>query len=550
MGPLRRWPWLAASVLLAACSEGDNLKGSFDSSFEPDPDGVAEGTLRIDVTPPAGVTDPDLRPQTHLAYPGRYAGLDVQLRPTVEVYGTLTAEIAHPWSAASVPTEILPFAGTVQASLEVSLQKASATADETGTFRMPIVADNFYGLAIVPDDASASPLVALSAVDLQLSTDLSRTLPLGTPVYGRVTDAEGLAVAGAPVRIHRSDSVNDTPSNVVHTDRTGWYTLRVAEPGTYVVEVVGGRTDEDRVLPGVQAEVVVGEEEATAYLDVGALTEVDLSGSLRDPSGGRVGDARVRATSLRLDGSDGALSLETETDENGAFTLRLLPGRWSVEYVPAYSDAPVAGPLGVQYSVAEDTSVGSVTLPGLRHVRGTVTDGQERGVGDALLTLTQTGYGRHVYSAITKADGSYDLEVPDTTYELTVFPPAAATSAVTTVVVESGEDGDVVLQQGEPVSGVLSYDGVPVQYALVEVRDARTARLLGTTTSDGEGRFAVEVVVPEVAPQDDTGSDTEGADTGDTGGTATTGTETTDTGGSDTGGSDSGGTDSGGGSAR
>jgi hypothetical protein len=133
---------------------------------------------------------------------------------------------------------------------------------------------------------------------------------------------------------------------------------------------------------------------------------------------------------------------------------------------------------------------------------------------------------------------------------MTVAPAAAGQGALTTVRVDlrSGPvDRAIPLAGGTPVTGVVTLDGAPLPYGLVEIVDPNSGALLGRTLTDSDGRYNVRVEIDDDADAgesgDDTGDDGDGSE--DTGG-GDEGDATDDTGDGDTG-SDSGdsGSDSG-----
>ncbi len=535
--------WLALSALIG-CADYD-LASKDEYTDAAAPEDFQDGTLRLDVTPPSGITTPELQSQTFLVMPPRYTGLEAELRPTVTLFGLLQAEVAHPWSAAGVPTEIVPFQGVIAAEVANSLESGKAGADELGAFSLPLVADNFYDLTIIPDDASASPLVVYSGLDLLADQDLTQTLPTGIPVYGRVADAEGNAVSGVGLRIYRTDGTNSTPSAVVETDRSGWYTLRVADPGSYAVEVIGEQISNRTLVPSLTLPVDVVDEAGTDLdVDLGVLGRASVTGSLGDAGEDRdIEQAVIRAVSTSLDGSGGSLVIETTSVNEGFFTLDLLPGAYTVSVIPDYTPNPDASPISVVVEVDDGdvSDLGRITLPGLGSLSGVVVDQSGDPVGGAQVKATQTGYGRHSYNALTDADGSYQLDLPVTPYEVTVTPVGTA-GAVTRRNLTPGQNGNITLDVGQPVAGTLLWQGQPVPYAKVEVRDLQSGALLGVTSSGTDGAFALEVVVPVT---DGTAS----SDSGDTDSGGTT-TGPTDTGGTDTGATETGTNDTGDTAAR
>ncbi len=291
--------------------------------------------------------------------------------------------------------------------------------------------------------------------------------------------------------------------------------------------MIGEETSDRDVVPSLTLPVSVPDDEgATLPIDVGVLGRARVSGSLGDSSDDLdVEGAVIRAVSTTLSGSAGSLTIETTSVNGGDFTLDLLPGSYTVSVIPDYDPHPRSSPIsiGVEVAADDELDLGRVALPGLGTLAGVVVDQEGDPVGGAQVKATQTGYGHHAYNATTDQDGSYRLEIPVTPYEVTVTPVGTG-GAVTRRNLTPGQNGNITLDVGLAVTGTVTWQGAPVAFALVEVRDLRSGALLGSTSSDNSGAFALEVVVPTASPEPTGTTDTEPTDTGpgDTGDTGDT----------------------------
>jgi hypothetical protein len=510
-------------ALATGCS-GAGLQEDFALAGDTAPEDFPEGTLRLDVYPPAGVTEPELLPQSHILPPGAYESASVDLYRTLSLSGTVTGEVARGWSLGA-PTSTEPLVATLTATVAGSLLGGSARSDETGAFTLSF--PNYPNpalVAIVPEDGALAPVRVIEGAELD--SDRARwdqALPTGIPVYGRIQGtvdgvAEGLS--GVQLRLVRMVGTTAIASSVFTTDRTGWYLGRVEETGDYVLEVVGGATSAvGRVAPDVLTDVLVeGEDGVEVSLDLGEVQHAAAIGTVLDAEGNRIADAHLRFTATSLDAGVGTLDVETETSVNGDFVAFLLPGTYDIDVIAPYDDAAPLTPVhydGIR--VSADADLGAVRLASAGHLSGTVFDARGNPASNVLVTATEQGFDGYVFYGHTDDDGAFTLPVSDVPLAVSLTPPAGQVpGAVTFLDVNSpGNLKDLDLDPGVQVTGSVSFEDAAVGYAAVEVRDATSGVLLGLTTTDEAGTFALQVSVPtdaDTGDAADTGSDT-GADT-------------------------------------
>lgn len=497
----------------------------------------ADGTLRVDITP---LSSSGLLPQSTILLPGQYqSAVAINLAPTITREGYLTGMVTHPWGGA--PAQEEPLEAVITAALANSVAYGATTTilDDGARFSISLPLQVGYTFAVVPADASTAP-VKLTLEDFLESSEQDIQLPVGIPIYGRLTDEDGRPLVGAPLKLHAVGTPVPISSSIFYTDANGWYLVRIADPGTWRVTTVAGPVSGDGYLmPAVESEVLVENEAgARADLSIGAPTPSKLIGKVVDATGVPVAQARVRLTSTVLNNSAGRFSAEVDTSRDGTFYAEALAGSYELEIIPPYGNlqTPVKMVEEVGASVAD---VGTVALASGNTLDGVVLGGTEPLVG-TVVTATQREFGGYVYTTTTGEGGKYHLDVPAGDYSLVLTPPDPNSWAITRALQTTGTSPIFTLDSGVQLDGAVRFDDAPVGSALVEVHAAASNALLARTLTDKEGAFSVRVQLPTPGERGDDSGDT-GTQT-DTGGTDT---GATDTGGTDTGVTDTGGTDTG-----
>ncbi len=494
----------------------------------PEPTGYAfaEGTLRIDVYPPAGVAEPALLPQSHLVLPGDYEIDTLNLYRTLSLSGTVTGDVARGWGLAGAPTTEEPLIATLSAAVAASFLGNSTESDAEGRFTLlfPVYPDSTV-VTIVPADATLAPFRVVDA--LALSTDAEswdQHLPTGIPVYGRIEgtdDALTSGQAGVALRLSRTTNGTVVRSAPFLTDGNGWFLGRVDQPGDYTLEVVGGANGVDgRVIPDLAVPILVeGEAGVAANVYVGDVGSVGVYGSVVDASGALVPGAEIRFRSRALDAGVGSLMAVAGANDGGNFIIRLLPGIYDVEVVPPYSAGSPPTPLlreaiGV---VAGAPDFGALSLGEGGRLEGTVVDPDGAPAADVLVTATSKGTDGYLWSTRTDVAGRFSLAVPQSPLTVALTPQSTLQAgAVTYLEIADPMDlGEIALSEGVTVSGLIALEDVAIPYASLDVLDANTGRILAQGVTDSSGIFSLRVVVRTRPETDgsDTGADT-GADTG------------------------------------
>ena len=153
-----------------------------------------------------------------------------------------------------------------------------------------------------------------------------------------------------------------------------------------------------------------------------------------------------------------------------------------------------AAPAAAEPAPPEPASTPHVTVPQQRPtpalaVHGNVTTGGSRPLAGAVLTLTDSA-GRQIARGTSTEDGTYELPVPTGgTYLLITAAGHLSPHATLLAVGASDLTHDVTLAGRSAVTGRVLQDAAGIASALVTLTDV-TGRVVGSTTSDADGRYA------------------------------------------------------------
>lgn len=470
----------AALLLLSGCSAYD-LKSSVDSGYYFEDD-ATNGTddpfrepIRVDVRPISAPSPNgrDLLPQSFwLEATEDWTGLDLRLQPTIFVRGTVTGFAANPYGAQgpSVPgSDDAPVAAQVELYQPDTIAAAVTQTDEDGSFEVQVPAGEGYRLVVRPLDASSLPLTIVE--DLSFTTSVqslnlslieqgdSLSLEYGDPVYGRITDADGDPVS-CTVRLIDSETGEETAS--VTTSATGYYALR-AWPGDYTLQVIG---NDSRAIPTVRRQISFEEGIGGGQFDVnlGEIEPVLLSGRIISAGGSPLPDATVRLTSTSLLGAEGSLVTETDSDSDGDFLVRALPGEWDIEIIPSNESLSESSPYSYAQEVgSSDLDLGDIALPSKVVFGRQVLDVTGQTAGGVVITFYQQGFNGATVNAQTDASGNFSVSLPDVPMLAYLTPTGQTRSAITRreVLNPSEEPSlDWVLADGAQVEGEVTVEGV------------------------------------------------------------------------------------------
>lgn len=489
---------MLAAVALGGCGAesalvtGDRFENAAqddsDTGEALDEDGLQ--VIRLDIYPSS--SGPTLEPQSVVVGLGtETTNLELELREPITVRGEVSGYLATPPSGIEVPGETVPVVAEVYLTQSNSIAGDSTTSDTQGDFDLLVTPGADYVFSIIPVDPSNLPFLVISDLNLDSSQRLTGdmvALGNGVPVYGTVTHADGVPVRTSVALV---DSVTGVQGGAVDVDATGYFLLR-AMPGRYDLVVQG---DTSRAVPSVSVDVTVAEEDgARVDVDMGDYQAVTFDCNVLDEDGEAVANVPVRFESVSLENPEWSLTVESETDSSGVVFTRLLPGSWTAEFIPS-ADSGLS-PAALSLTVTDEIELADpVVLPPLTSLTGRVVDPQGYPLSGVLVSAREQAFEGRSWSGSTDADGNFEFDVPAVRLELT-FTPASSEVAITRLEHDpiAEQIGDVVLPYGMEVSGVLrTSDGALVPYAVVELHNAATGDLLGTTLSNGSGEFSARV---------------------------------------------------------
>lgn len=442
----------------------------------------------------------------------------LQLQAPVVFDGSVFGFEAYPTTAeVSVPGEAsVAVEAEIQAYVPGTPMGRTAVSDpETGEFQLQLTPTDWaYQLAVVPRDPATLPFFVDPALLVAAGDDgpLDFDLDYGVPLYGRVTQGDaGTPLPGLSVRAVDSETGIGGP--VVETASDGTYGLRVY-PGSYWLQIEG---DDGKHLPDRTLLAEVRDDEDGLRLDAryGAAAPITVLGEVQDEGGRALEDVQVRFSSRALLEDPGAefMVAVTTGGGNGAFSVRLLPGTYDVEFIPPYGAGigPMAWPESVELveSYTELNGTDPIVLGGRPVVEQVVLDSSGMPLADVIVRAQELGFDHYAYTAVTDAYGEFTLGVADGDLQWSFTPPQGSNGASTFVVADaSGLQAlaAVELSPGLTVAGCVQFEDVVASYMPLDVRDSDD-RLYATSMTDIDGCFSVKVDWGQASPDEarDTG---------------------------------------------
>ena len=531
--PLTLCVALSAMLLGAACSDYEaasynDSAGEWDAPYEEE-----RPELLLNVHPSDATAK--LLPQTRVIAQGtdEWTDLSLELAPSIQITGSVRGWDATPHFDITVPGESTPIAANVSAFVPDTVQsggKATEAKDGAFAFELPAGAD--YVLRVIPTDEQELPFLVQTDLEFTTNTEIELDVGYGVGVFGTVVDNTGNGIAGVEVQLIEETTL--TEGVHTETDSTGYYFLR-AMPGSYTMIFA---SDAGSGVPTTEQTIVIEEQEHVEMnISFGPIETVTVEGDLLDDQSEGLDDVTVRFTALSLaeHAVTNTLTVETDTDRNGYYATKLLPGHYVVEFIPSYDDGLSPAKKVIQVgNTTQLASLGATSLSALTTLQGTVLSPAKQAVAGVTVTAQQTGFDGYTYSTSTGADGSFTLPVAEGELQITLTPSNPSDGAVTHFESRATAElpNEFLLAAGQTVSGTVFFEGNAVAYALMDITDA-SGQLLASTLTDAEGAFSVTVDTDMVlVPGDDSDTGSEKTELTDTG-AADTGME--DTGDGDTG---------------
>jgi len=485
-----------ALCLLPACSElnldmASELRTG-DAASQDTGGGADESALIVVDILPSGDAHGAL-PQSFIIDGESRTGLDLELAPTIDISGTILGFSATPMlPTVGVPGDSnMPIAAQVSITQENSIAGQLSHTDEDGQYSLRLPAGTAYQGSVVPEDPVLLPFFTLPDETFTESTTLDVDLPYGVAVHGTVQQSDGSALP-ATATVVLIDPVTGVMGARAAVGDRGEYMLR-ALPGTLELTLLADSTG---YIPSVRrtVEILEGDSIIQQDLDVGILEPTLVQGTLTSPSGVTLSGGLVRFKAIELESAHGSLTIVTKSITNGAFLTQLLPGRWSVEFIPPYDADSDLSPLGMELEVSEDeVHLGTIKLPGRVSIFSQVLDADLIPQAGVIVTAREMGFDGYTYSATSSANGELRLAVPPVPLTISMMPPDSE-SAITwfDLISPDSASPEFMLERGQILEGYVRLAGDPVSHSLVEIRDGLN-HALGTTLTDEDGHFAVRL---------------------------------------------------------
>ncbi len=452
--------------------------------------------LRIDVFPGSNLSAEGLPAQSFrdIGADGDW-DVNLPLRDPVLVRGVLTGIDVNPTADVGVPgSQEVRVEGTFKAFVPSTPMAVSVGTDGDGEIRnVELVPNASYTIAWVPQDPAELPFYVSTDEVIEEDTDFSIALDYGLPLYGQLI-AEGTPRSGSTVQA--IDVATGIGGPIVEVDAQGRYMLRVY-PGEYELRV----RDPDITVPDQVLPVSVYSTEGTKQdIEYGTLETNTVDGNVRSVDGAPMKDTTVRFTALTIYGAPaGQLVYEATSNENGDYLARLVPGRYQVEYMPP-AESEYGPIVTAEIEVQAVLQLSEVTLP-LRPTVSTSLMGPDGlFIAGATVRAKELDLSGHVFETSTDEEGLFTLAVSDTTLAWTFVPPNDVVAAIGHAEATPGalDGGTISLNEGQLITGHVSYSDQGAPYTLIDVRDSED-RLYGSVLTDGEGNFVVRVDPDSVA---------------------------------------------------
>ncbi|MEQ1895691.1 MAG: PKD domain-containing protein, partial [Planctomycetota bacterium] len=306
----------------------------------------------------------------------------------------------------------------------------------------------------------------------------------GVSLSGRTVDSAGLPLAGVKVVVNRTDTGALVPMKANTSNAFG--NFAVAVPTTALTVDLDPTPILTRIL--VPRRLSVTPAGATNLGNLTLLDGFTLSGSVTTTSG-------VPVNGVDLDVLDSATGVKLHTPGDrtsglGAFTLRVPPGTYDVQFCPSFASRLVAREFKNQ-TIAASVNVGAVPLLAGVALSGRVFDvnGTPLPGVDLSVDLSSSGASILTCNDDTNASGNYAVIVPAATLDISfAYPGRHGTSAAdlhANFVVPSDTVLDGVLPAptaqftGTPLVGGAP---LPVQFA-----DLSTGAVTSWSWSFGDG---------------------------------------------------------------
>lgn len=406
--------------------------------------------------------------------------------PLSRVSGTVADENRKPVPAASltVAARFLGMAGSMG---------RAATTNAAGEFTLRIAAGGPPITLEASKDGYATASTSMTLGEGETKSGVAFRLVRGTALRLAVVDAEKTPVPEIAVQFFRTTgdgpndqqpvTVCDRPGCTV-TGADGVLQVQLA-PGRYELRLTG-----ETIAMKTESDVNIGAkpQQLTVTVERGA----DVSGRVVYADGSPVPDVSIRTSTTS--------GPPARSDANGVFTLHGLkkgpvtlvtetPGRFGAP--PKQVTAPASDVV--------------ITMPKPGRLAGRVVDAQsQQPIADFGVGVTRRGgmpFGAPP-TPFHAEDGSFTLDVPPGSVDLSVTATGYVRGSATGIDVEEGKSAngiEVKLERGARLTGRVTSGGAPVSGAFVRVQEMGMVIIDRTslqTATDANGEYVLDSLAP------------------------------------------------------
>ena len=315
----------------------------------------------------------------------------------------------------------------------------------------------------------------------------------GVPIYGQILDFDDSLIATAQL----IDTHTGIKGPQVSIAENGYFQLRAPESrADLTIRIQGGNHS---IFPTVDIPIRLQEEDDDGFrldVEMGDLNVSTVFGRLVDQYGIPFPDrSTIRLESLELVGSNGQIIAETNNDINGNFSTTLLEGRYKITVIPPYIEEATVSPTSLEVHVdSERIGLGDIALPAPISISGVINDQDGFPSVDTTIQFKDINYAQIVHSTSTDENGRFTIKVPPVLMDTSIIPSTSnAAIKFATDLNENLTTFEWTLQTGQPLSGVVNFDGFAVPFALIEVFQGDNKLATGLTGQNGEFDLQIQV---------------------------------------------------------
>jgi hypothetical protein len=204
----------------------------------------------------------------------------------------------------------------------------------------------------------------------------------------------------------------------------------------------------------------------------------------------------IRFESIELFNSTGHIDIETNNDVGGHYSTTLVEGRYKVSIVPPYSEDIDVAPTSLELTVDSDRiATGDLVLPSPVTVSGNIVGLDGLPSDGTVVQFTDVNFEQRLYSTTTDPQGRFSIKLPPVLMNTSIV-PTSSSSAIQNFQTDLRSyvtSFEWSLQTGQPLAGVISFDGAAVPFSMIEVFQGERKLATGLTGENGEFELQIQV---------------------------------------------------------